>query len=354
MSEEIAGFPAFPAGRRRSRNARSWWGDAWIKAMEDTSLDSIALRKGRRYATAGHVGPITVSRGRISAVVYGNHEVPYSTVVFIEPLTDSEWSRFLDQVASKTGHIAALLDKDMPHDLVDAAEDAGVRLLPGIGDLEPECSCQDWGHPCMHAAALCYQASWLLDEDPFVLLLMRGRGEKDLLGELRGRSEMPEDSETPPGIDPAALEFLVSNAASRAREVLDAEMPPPTLDLWQDTVRIATDHPELLSRLSEASGRTDLPLAVRAWGYGGPVGLDVLTETWSPPKSFATKARAAWEDQSELRVWRNRLTLDGHGVQLRYGRDERWYPYREEATGWCPAGAPARFPSAALADLLFD
>ncbi|MGH3860457.1 SWIM zinc finger family protein [Actinokineospora sp.] len=109
----------------------------------------------------------------------------------LEPLSDHEWRRFLDQIAVQAGHIAALLDRDMPAELVHAAADAGVRLLPDIGDLDPECSCPGWEMPCRHAAALAYQVSWLLDADPFVLLLLRGKDEAELLGDLHGRSAAP-------------------------------------------------------------------------------------------------------------------------------------------------------------------
>ena len=64
----------------------------------------------------------------------------------------------------------------MPQELVTTADDAGVRLLPGYGDLEPSCDCPSWDHPCRHAAALSYQASWLLDRDPFVLAADAGAG----------------------------------------------------------------------------------------------------------------------------------------------------------------------------------
>ncbi|GAA2405874.1 hypothetical protein GCM10010404_75060 [Nonomuraea africana] len=153
------GFPAFPPQRAGARFATSWWGRAWLKALEDTSLDHTLLAKGRAYAKTGQLGPITVSEGRIAAMASDE----YAAVVHISPLPD--WDRFLEQVAAKAGHLAALLDGDMPYDLVE--------LLPGVGDLEPDCDCPDWGHPCKHAAALCYQASWLLDRDPFLLMLMR-------------------------------------------------------------------------------------------------------------------------------------------------------------------------------------
>ncbi|GGO62830.1 SWIM zinc finger family protein [Nonomuraea cavernae] len=253
---DARGFPAFPPQRAGARFATSWWGRAWIKALEDTSLDQVLLRKGRAYAKTGQVGPITVSPGRIAALT----ENDYDTVVHVERLTDDEWRRFLDQVAAKAGHLAALLDRDMPHDLVAAAEEAAVPLLPALGDLEPECSCPDWGHPCQHAAALCYQASWLLDADPFVLLLLRGRGERELVGALRrpaasaapsasaaapagtlagaafalGVPPLPDPPppdvefaplglEPAPGVDVAALETLAASAAGRARELLVRE-----------------------------------------------------------------------------------------------------------------------------------
>ncbi|MDA0638831.1 hypothetical protein OUY22_35930, partial [Nonomuraea sp. MCN248] len=179
------GFPAFPRRRAGARFATTWWGRAWLQALHDTSLDQTLLQQGRAYAKAGQLGPITVSPGRLAAVAEHEHDA----VVRVEQLSDAAWDRFLDQVAAKAGHIAALLDRDMPHDLVRAAEAAGVPLLPEVGDLEPECSCPEWA--CRHTAALCYQASWLLDADPFVLLLLRGRGERELIEALRLRDAPP-------------------------------------------------------------------------------------------------------------------------------------------------------------------
>ncbi|MFI7064409.1 hypothetical protein ACIBL3_25695 [Kribbella sp. NPDC050124] len=182
---EARGFPAF-AAQRRSTRGRSWWARAWVQALEDTSLDSDQLRKGRRYANSGQVGTITISPGRIAATVYSPEDT-YEAVVTVDELSADEWSRFLDQVAERAGHIAALLDGEMPHDLVEAAADAGVPLLPGIGDLDSTCTCDGWELPCQHAAGLSYQVAWLLDSDPFVLLLLRGRSREDLLDQLQSR-----------------------------------------------------------------------------------------------------------------------------------------------------------------------
>lgn len=378
-------FPAFPA-RRGAVRGRTWWGQAWTRAMEDTSLDQGRLARGRTYARAGRVGPITVSPGRLSAPVQGSDPEPYQTVVYVERLRDPDWDRFLDEVAARAGHIAALLDGDMPHDLVAAAADAGVRLLPTVGDLEPECDCPDWGYPCKHAAALCYQAAWLLDEDPFVLLLMRGRGESELLDALRRRDTpavadvvpvagvsareayavvpaplpdvdrpvpaapadlvLPELPAEGSGVDLAALRLLAADAAARARALLAGETEP--LTEWQDTVRIAATHPERYPR-------PDLAREVAAWRYGGLPGLRVLEEVWTPPPLDTARARAALaaeEDFPGVRERRNRWTVPDHGVQLRYGQDGRWYPFRKCSGQWWPAGPPDRDPVVLLGDLL--
>jgi uncharacterized Zn finger protein len=383
------GFPAFAPQRAGARFATSWWGRAWIQAMEDTSLDQVLLRKGRAYAKTGQIGPITVSPGRIAAVA----ESEYDTVVRVEQLTDAEWERFLDQVAAKSGHIAALLDRDMPHDLVQAAEDAAVPLLPAVGDLEPECSCPDWGHPCQHAAALCYQASWLLDADPFVLLLMRGRGERQVIEALQRRevpsgfaagaqnegrpgsagtpetagvrgvpaaeafaAEVPPLPEppsydvafAPPALEPApgadgpssgALRVLAASAASRARELLTRGRLPQLTE-HQDRVRLAAEHDLDLG----------LEAAVAAWRYGGADGLEVYEHAWTPPRQDLARAQArleaGWEGERPpaIEAWRNRWTLGP--LQLRYGRDGRWYPFVDRDGQWWPAGPPERDPSA--------
>ncbi|WP_443051800.1 SWIM zinc finger family protein, partial [Streptomyces sp. GSL17-113] len=119
---------------------------------------------------------------------------------------ENEWERLLEVIVEQAGHIAALLDRDMPPRLVEDAADVGIELLPGIGDLEPECACGAWDH-CPHTAALSYQTVRLLDEDPFALLLMRGRGERELLNALQERSTARAAGQTTGGtVTPAEQE----------------------------------------------------------------------------------------------------------------------------------------------------
>jgi uncharacterized Zn finger protein len=191
--------------------------------MEDAALDATLLRAGRRFAGSGRIGPITVSPGRISATVEDPDGI-YDVVVHLAELTAAEWDRLLDQVRAEAGHLAALLDREVPRSLVRSADAADVALLPTIGDLESECDCPDIGDPCQHAAGLCYQAAWLLDDDPFVLLLLRGRGADELLDVLGREPAAPEPVAAQRDVDRvvAATTAYTTDPAG-----LPAPLPPP-------------------------------------------------------------------------------------------------------------------------------
>ncbi|WP_328779524.1 SWIM zinc finger family protein [Streptomyces canus] len=401
-------FPAFPP--RTSEDARfaaTWWGNAWVSALEEGALDAKRLARGRSYAEQGHVDAITVTPGLVLAYVQGSRPRPYRVQVRLRTLGDADWDRFLDLAADRTGHIAALLDKEMPQALAEC----GVPLLPGPGDLEPQCSCPDRGHPCKHAAALCYQTARLLDADPFVLFLLRGRSERELLDALsrlsaaraaRATQEQepaplpgvrasealaprrlpplpaplpaPAHPEQPPaypaspgGPDPFALDQLATDAAARAHALLGTGRDPVgELTLWQDAVRLAAARPgsgltagtrALYASLAAATDRTpaDLARAVAAWRQGGIEGLAVLEEPWDPPAGRFDRARPLLlaADLPAFRPWNNHLTHPRGHIQLRLGRDGLWYAYESEPghDDWWPRGTPDLDPVGALTGL---
>ncbi|HEY9372150.1 SWF or SNF family helicase [Streptomyces sp.] len=410
---EARTFAALPPAPGRGF-AQTWWGQAWLKALADTALDGEqVLKRGRKAAREGLVGAVSVRPGRITAVVRDRDGAAHRSDVLLRELTGDEWDRFLDMATDSAGHIAALLDREMPPHLVEDAAGMGLELLPGIGDLEPECTCGAWDH-CPHTAALCHQVARLLDQDPFVLLLMRGRGERRLLDDLQDRSvaraepvrevaradgapaaeafaardilpplpappPAPEapgaaqslDAETDPGpgVDPAALEFLAADAATRALRMLTEALSPghgqaswePALTVDQDAVRLAAaadPAPWIAARLASGTGRgrADLKAAADTWRLGGPAGLAVLDSTRPPTPEVMARAKAqladAWEpaDRPTLRASAPaRWTVVGGDIQLRLAEDGRWWPFRRSGAHWTAAAPPSADPATALA-----
>ncbi|MFJ4032946.1 SWIM zinc finger family protein [Streptomyces griseoluteus] len=400
-------FPPFAPRPEPQDFATTWWGQAWVDALEHTALDVNRLARGRGYADAGHVDAITVTPGLVLAYVRGSRPRPYRVQLRLRRLSDEDWERLLEAAVDSPADIAALLDKELPHTLADR----GVPLLPGAGDLIPQCSCPDSGRPCKHAAALCYQTARLLDADPFVLLLLRGRGERELLDTLsrrsaasaaraareRGPAELPgvrasealagrplpplpapmpapAHPEAPPaypaapgGPDPFALDQLATDAAARAHALLTTGRDPVGgLTLWQDAVRLAAARPgsgltaatrRLYATLAAAVDRTpaELARAVAAWRQGGLAGLTVLEEPWDPPAGRFDRARPQLlaADLPAFRPWRNHLTHPAGHAQLRLGQDGLWYAYESKPghQDWWPRGAPDLDPVSALTTL---
>ncbi|MFG3418073.1 SWIM zinc finger family protein [Micromonospora sp. NPDC049460] len=246
------GFTAFPPGR--ARRPRTWWGSAWNRAWEADALDAGPLRAGRRLAAAGHVGPITVSPGRLAAAVHdGDTEQAYATRVRVAPLAEDDWDLLAGEVAARAGHQAALLAGQLPRDLADLA---GVRLLPALGEVTPECDCPEWDHPCRHAAALCHQVSWLLDVDPALLLLIRGRDARQLLAAAPapGRTVPRPESPLPPGSpgrapvapeSPAGRPDAAGTAAVEAYARPTPPLPPPPGPVGAPTLPLLPPGPDV-------------------------------------------------------------------------------------------------------------
>jgi uncharacterized Zn finger protein len=177
-----------PNRSRRRTFARTWWGGAWIDALEQRArLDPNRLPRGRTYARQDRVGALSIGPGFVEAPVRGSRPRPYVVTVRVRPFTVAEWDRVIDAIAGRAAHAAALLDGELPAAVLADAQEAGVELLPDAGEVQPRCTCPDWAEPCKHAAAVCYLVADELDRDPFELLHLRGRTRSEVLDGLRQR-----------------------------------------------------------------------------------------------------------------------------------------------------------------------
>ena len=205
--------------RRGAARASTWWGKAWVRAAEESAYGDGDLKAARSLARAGSVGAITVTTGRYLAAVEDGDEL-WSTGTTLPVLEEPERAAFVEAVAAESGRLPALLAGELPHALVEHAEEAGVELLPFGGELEASCTCSAWVDPCAHALAAAYQVAWLVDADPFVLLALRGLSREDLLARLHDREKRR--PEVPDDPDDVALAVDAATRATRILQLLDA------------------------------------------------------------------------------------------------------------------------------------
>lgn len=202
--------------RTGSARASSWWGRAWVRAVEEASYSSADLLVARRVSRAGQVGQIMVEPGRFVASVEDARGL-WTVAGTVPVLDDDALAALVETVAAEAGRIGALLSGDLPHTLVEHAEEAGVELLPFGSELGSDCTCGGWTQPCPHALAVLYQLTWLLEADPFVLLHLRGLPRDDLLSRLHQQTPAPAGD---PG-DPEDPDLeIAEDAALRAARAL--------------------------------------------------------------------------------------------------------------------------------------
>jgi uncharacterized Zn finger protein len=172
--------------RVRGATARSttWWGRAFVRSFEELTLEADDLGRGRALARSGRLGAIVVLEAMASAVIDPGSASPLMAQVKVDRLDAGSWTTFAREAARESGHSVALEAGELPFDLVEHADEAGVELMPGPGDIDTACECDSWAQPCVHSLALLYQLAWQVDADPYVLMLLRGRTREALLAEV--------------------------------------------------------------------------------------------------------------------------------------------------------------------------
>lgn len=172
--------------------SRTWWGERFIEALEQFT-DSARLRRGRSYARGGKVLNYKFSGGEITATVKGSvnpyfgvyKEPRYKVSIAISAITSKQWSKVIQEIASKASFISKLLMNEVPDRIEEVFAQTGLHLLPHSSrDFKTNCSCPDWANPCKHIAGVYYLVASELDHNPFLLFKLRGLSKEALQKEL--------------------------------------------------------------------------------------------------------------------------------------------------------------------------
>ncbi|WP_346385364.1 SWIM zinc finger family protein [Nocardioides sp.] len=201
--------------RRGAARATTWWSKAWVRAVEESAYARTDLAAARLLSRSGRVGGITVDTGTFVAAVEDDAGL-WTASGSVPVLGSDGCAAFVETVAAESGRIVALMAGELPHGLVEHAEEAGIELLPYGGELGAACTCEAWVDPCVHVLGVLYQLAWLVESDPFVLLQLRGLPRDELLARLHARTE-----QTTPAGDDLETGFDAAVRAGRLLELLD-------------------------------------------------------------------------------------------------------------------------------------
>lgn len=288
--------------------ARTFWGEAWCKHLEQYSDYANRLPRGRTYVRNGSVCHLSIGEGKIEAVVSGSEL--YQVAIKIEPLPTTRWERLREQCTGQIGSLLELLQGRFSDQVMQIVAHRDQGLFPNPTEIHMQCSCPDWADLCKHLAAVLYGVGARLDQQPELLFRLRGVDHQELItadldptrvadGARKGRRLATEDLSAVFGIDlddestpasrkpPATRKQTVSEvptptaeppfaptgpAIARLRERLGMNksqfarlvgVSPPTITNWERKAGALDLHPDHLKCLRRASTLTERQAATR-------------------------------------------------------------------------------------------
>ena len=204
-SKPIKAEGGIKAKSKRGSIGDTWWSKRWVSVLESFGWSN-RLKRGRRYARSGQVLDFKLAPGRITARVQGSMPKPYAVTIEIKPLADQAWKRVEEEMAQKAIFAAKLLAGEMPHNIEDAFDAAGMALFPESSkDIKTDCSCPDSANPCKHIAAVYYILAEEFDRDPFMLFKLRGKTKDEITSSLRKKRTAGLESTPESEVRPAEM-----------------------------------------------------------------------------------------------------------------------------------------------------
>ncbi|WP_331759151.1 hypothetical protein [Streptomyces anulatus] len=376
------------------------WAQALTTALAATAGEA-TLAAGRHLLRDGGA-PLNVTQG----FAISKFQLPDARVVrprlVVTELSTTQWDRIDAAIMALPDAAIVAGTTAISDEFINPHLTAGVPLIPASEDISYTCTCSTGETtPCPHSAAVGLLLTERLRTTPALLFTLRGRPHQHLKKRLNATSarparQEPSALESPPAgaTQPLPLAAAPGAAAQLAipdpvdldltpltpAHALPQPPPAPLPDLQElNTVaadaahraqmlldggelHISRDTPSDIARLTMLPhGAHFRPAAMEylsldvvsmghlqlAYTYGGPAGATAYLETFPVEHEVLAQAQAAiqplrpasmatveWED--------NRLTDQAGGVQLRYGLDARWHPYRAPFGIWQPVqGADA-------------
>jgi len=151
--------------------ARTFWGEAWCDHLEKFSDYANRLPRGRTYVRNGSVCHLTISTGKIEAIVSGSEL--YNINISISPLPAKKWKNVRQQCAGQIGSMLELLQGRFSDNVMAIVTDQNDGLFPKPKEITLACDCPDWAGMCKHIAAALYGVGARLDHQPELLFLLR-------------------------------------------------------------------------------------------------------------------------------------------------------------------------------------
>jgi hypothetical protein len=220
-----------PRPQHHSLKPRTPLGLIWADWVNGYAVGPERLAKSVNYAETGAVSGIRVDGSAVEALVRGSGPESYRVVWQFTPVAEEQWKLFWSAMSPEA---IREFRKGAPGLAMEAAlAVADIHLLPErYKDIKPACTCPDWIRPCKHSLAVLRILGLAVEEDPMLLLRLRGG--------------VQESTESLPGPETLRAPGEPLDAARFWRSTIDWEP-------WREAMLTAGGTARLLKRLGPVS-----------------------------------------------------------------------------------------------------
>jgi uncharacterized Zn finger protein len=164
----------------RSAFGRTWWGNAWIEALEKSDIDRDRLEEGKAYAARGNVKEIKFERREILAFVHDQET--YKPKIRLIEFSDEEKRQVEKIISGKPALASDLSLGRLPEEMLELMKEKSIPLFPTSWQrVTSSCTCEEKENPCRHRAAVYYLIANEIDKNPFILFNLRGISTEELM-----------------------------------------------------------------------------------------------------------------------------------------------------------------------------
>lgn len=175
LEDGLSEGPILPAFAKKL--VSSHWARQWCLALNSYALYGHALAAGRTLLRKGCVFDLAIheptSQGEhmVTATVWAGEA--YQVSARFAPLSDEARANVQRHIAGSLS-VTALLAGDIPDALSEVLADPHEGIVPDFGELRFSCTCPEYAELCPHGAALLYALAVRLDDEPHLLMHLRG------------------------------------------------------------------------------------------------------------------------------------------------------------------------------------
>lgn len=161
---------------------QSWHAKKWAQCIVNLS-PTIASQvdTAMPLVQAGLVNNICIAPERLEATIFDQ-----VVSITLRTFTPGQWRVVIDMLSDRAIFATSLLNAELPEGILDIFKQASLSLYPTkISEFSFTCDCEPEIAPCKHACALLIAFAQMLEEDPFLILTLRGMTRDALLSQLR-------------------------------------------------------------------------------------------------------------------------------------------------------------------------